>query len=72
MEIEEFHAAIKAAHADRLTNKQAADYIGVGEHTLEVWRCTKRYVIPFTKIGNKIFYRRSDLDAFLASRVVKG
>lgn len=54
----------------RLSNKQAAEYIGVAEHTLHVWRCTKRYPIPYLKIGSKIYYRRSDLDVFLASRLV--
>lgn len=57
---------------ERLNNKEAAHYIGVTEHTLDVWRCTKRYLIPYLKIGSRVFYRRSDLDAFLNSRIVEG
>lgn len=54
---------------DRLTREQAADYLGLGNpHTLAVWHSTGRYNIPVIKIGRKVFYRRSDLDAFVASR----
>jgi hypothetical protein len=35
-----------------------------------VWRCTKRYPIPYVKIGRSVKYRRSDLLAFIASRTV--
>lgn len=54
---------------ERLSNKEAASYLGIAEHTLHVWRCTKRYPIPFLKIGSKVYYRKADLDAWLASRV---
>jgi len=54
-----------------LDNPQAADYIGVTPRTLEVWRCTKRYSIPFVKVGRLVRYRQSALDAFLASRTVE-
>lgn len=53
-----------------LNNTAAADYIGVTPRTLEVWRCTKRYTIPFIKVGRLIRYRQSALDAFLESRTV--
>ncbi|ATG89707.1 helix-turn-helix transcriptional regulator [Methylomonas koyamae] len=54
-----------------LSNKEAADYIGVAPGTLEVWRCTKRYHIPHIKLGNRLVkYRKSALDAFLESRTV--
>ncbi|WP_024301970.1 helix-turn-helix domain-containing protein [Pseudogulbenkiania sp. MAI-1] len=57
---------------ERLSNKEAAIYLGIAEQTLHVWRCTKRYVIPYLKIGSKIYYRKRDLDRFLESRVVEG
>ncbi|WP_031429853.1 helix-turn-helix domain-containing protein [Methylomicrobium agile] len=50
--------------------KQAADYLGVKVSTLEVWRSTKRYNIPYVKVGRLVKYRQSDLDAFLESRTV--
>ncbi len=59
---------ITSQNTDLLTNDQAADYIGVTPRTLEVWRCTKRYQIPFIKVGRLVKYRKSALDAFLESR----
>jgi hypothetical protein len=53
-----------------LDTQPAADYIGVKPHTLEVWRCTGRYGLPFLRVGGRIKYRVSDLDAWLASRTV--
>lgn len=52
------------------SNTVAAEYIGVTPRTLEVWRCTKRYQIPFIKVGRLVKYRKSALDAFLESRTV--
>lgn len=56
--------------SERLPHKAAAEYLGVTENTLNVWRCTKRYEIPYIKIGVRVFYRKSDLDAWLDSRTV--
>ncbi|HET6248401.1 MAG TPA: helix-turn-helix domain-containing protein [Tepidisphaeraceae bacterium] len=48
----------------------AAAYLGVRAQTLENWRCTKRNIIPFTRIGSKIIrYKLADLDAWLESRI---
>jgi excisionase family DNA binding protein len=52
------------------TPQQAAEYLGVSVNTLEVWRCTKRYNIPFIKVGRLVKYRKLALDAFLESRTV--
>ena len=53
---------------ERMTGEQAAAYIGILPGTLATWRSTGRYAIPYQKIGAKVFYRRADLDAWLASR----
>jgi excisionase family DNA binding protein len=53
-----------------LSTEEAAEYLGVMRGTLEVWRCMRRYNLPFLKIGRCVRYRRSDLDAFLESCVV--
>lgn len=53
-----------------LSSHQAAIYIGVSPGTLEVWRCTKRYKIPFIKVGRLVRYRKSELDNFLKRRTV--
>lgn len=56
--------------AGLLNTEQAATHIGVTPHTLEVWRCAKRHEIPYIKVGRLVKYRREDLDAWLASRMV--
>lgn len=48
-----------------LTAKEAAAFLGVSPQSLNVWRCTKRYPLPYIKIGRMIRYRYSDLVAFL-------
>lgn len=53
---------------NRLTAVQVAETLGVTTGTLAVWRCTKRYQLPFVKIGRKIFYRSEDVSAFVESR----
>jgi excisionase family DNA binding protein len=58
----------KQTFFNRLTSAEAADILGVTEGTLAVWRCTKRYSLPFVKIGRKIFYHSEDVKAFVASR----
>jgi excisionase family DNA binding protein len=47
---------------------QAAQYLGIDAGTLAVWRCTGRYALPFIKVGRKVRYRLSALNAWLESR----
>lgn len=56
--------------SDLFTREQAAQYLGVTARTLAVWACTKRYNLPFVKVGRLAKYRKADLDAFIASRIV--
>lgn len=53
-----------------LDANQAAEYLGTTAGTLGVWRCTRRYALPYIKIGRRVKYRREDLDRFLAERTV--
>ncbi len=59
-----------AFNNDRLSRKEAADYLGLALATLEIWASTGRYNLPFIKIGRRVYYRRSDLDAFIEQRTV--
>ena len=52
-----------------MTPEQVADYLGVSVETLNVWRCTKRYNLPYIKAGRLVRYRIEDVEAFVASRV---
>ncbi len=57
---------------DRMSRKEAAAYLGLDNpDTLAVWASTKRYDLPYTKIGRRCLYRRSDLDAFIERRTVR-
>jgi hypothetical protein len=59
-----------ATVAQLVDEKIAADILGVTAGTLSVWRCTRRYPLPYIKVGRAVRYRLSDLEAFLASRTV--
>lgn len=49
-------------------DKVAAEILCTTAGTLSVWRSTGRYALPFVKIGRKVRYRVSDLEAWLEQR----
>ena len=53
---------------DLVTEQEAADLLKIAPGTLSVWRSTGRYSIPFIKVGRRIRYRKSALEAWLESR----
>ena len=55
-----------------LDTPAAAKEIGTEPSTLEVWRSTKRYDIPYIKVGRLVRYRRSALLSWLESRTRGG
>ena len=54
--------------SERLTRRQAADYLGMSHEFLEVDVVTKRHGIPYIKVGRKVFYLKSDLDTWVLAR----
>lgn len=53
---------------ERMTRKEAADYIGVALATMANWACTGKVKIPYYKAGlKKVIYLKSDLDEYLKS-----
>ena len=52
-----------------LTPEQAAEILGMHVNTLNVWRATKRYNLPYIKSGRLVRYRMSDVAAFIESRL---
>jgi len=48
--------------------KAVAQDLNVTEGTLQVWRSTGRYDLPYIKIGGKVMYRVSDINQFIESR----
>jgi excisionase family DNA binding protein len=55
-----------------VSRKQAALYLGVATHTLEVWASAKRYALPYVRIGRLVKYRKVDLDRFIEVRLIGG
>lgn len=50
---------------DRMTRKQAAEYVGLRTSALEADVSRQRLRIPFYRIATRVFYRKSDLDAWI-------
>ena len=50
----------------------AAEFLGVKATTLAVWAATKRYPLPYIKVGRLVKYRLSDLEAFVEGRTING
>jgi excisionase family DNA binding protein len=48
-----------------LTTPQMARLLNVEPNTLEVWRSTGRYALPYVKIGRNVRYRRSAAEQFI-------
>ena len=57
--------ATHTAFPKYLTPKEVAEILRVRVVTLAVWRCTKRYPLPYTKVGNAVRYRADDVQKFL-------
>lgn len=57
---------------EKLTTKEAAEYLGLKPGTLDIWRCTKHTPAPaYTKIGRKVYYLKRELDAYIESQTVR-
>jgi len=53
-----------------LSRSQAAEFLGVKTDTLAVWACTKRYDLPYIKIGRSVKYKYSDLLEFIENNKI--
>ena len=62
--------ALPSAAGRLLTTEQAAHRLQLATKTLEKDRCTRCIGVPFVKLGKTVRYRDSDLDAFIASKLV--
>ena len=62
--------AAQAAADPLRTPAETAAMLHLKVQTLSVWRTTQRYALPYVKVGSRILYRQSAIDAFLAARTV--
>jgi predicted DNA-binding transcriptional regulator AlpA len=53
-----------------LSAEETAEFLGTATGTLAAWRCTKKYDLPYVKIGALVRYRMADLTAFVSRRTV--
>lgn len=53
-----------------LSPPQVSDMLGITIETLAIWRCTKRYPLPYVKSGRLVRYRKEDVEAFILNRLV--
>lgn len=58
--------------ADRLTRREAAEYLGVSLSLLAQDATSRRHGVPFYKAGRMVWYVRSELDAWTAAHKVTG
>lgn len=74
MSIQQLHEAIQTATrrqaSDLVSREDAAAYLGVSPKTLATWATTRRYLLPYVKVGRVVRYRLADLDRFIESRTV--
>ncbi len=57
---------------DLLSPKQLEAEYGIPVGTQAIWRCTKRYSIPYLKVGRLVRYDRSAFERWLESRTING
>ncbi|MBT2988020.1 MAG: helix-turn-helix domain-containing protein [Candidatus Thiodiazotropha sp. (ex Ctena orbiculata)] len=50
---------------------KTAETLGVSPGTLQVWRSTGRYNLPFVKVGGRVMYRPDDVQAFIERRTME-
>lgn len=64
--------AVIAEDSPLITPECAAALLGVTPNTLGIWRTTRRYPLPFVKVGRLVRYKRADILAFIESRTRSG
>ncbi len=52
-----------------LSPEDVSNSLGVSVETLNTWRATNRYNLPYIKVGRLVRYRINDVQEFLNSRL---
>ncbi len=60
------------SYSKLISSYEAADFLGVTKETLAVWRSTKRYDLPYVKMGRSVKYKVEHLESFINSRTQTG
>lgn len=62
----------QALRTELVLPEEAAAFLRTTVNVLATWRCTGRHDLPFVKLGRSVRYRWTDLEDFVAKRVVEG
>lgn len=54
-----------------LTRDEAATILGLRPHTLTIWKCRGHNDLPWVKVGRRVMYKKSDVDAYIEKRARK-
>jgi predicted site-specific integrase-resolvase len=47
---------------------EVAEALGISVTTLSVWRCRRRYRLPYVKVGSRVMYEREAVEEFIRER----
>lgn len=53
-----------------LTPEKVAEILGLSPNTLQIWRTTRRYNLPYTKVGGKVMYSPEAIQDFIKRRTI--
>ena len=67
-----FRSGERKAFTALWTPDETAQFLGVTVGTLQVWRTTRRYPLPYLKIGRKVMYDPNEVELFTQSRTIAG
>ena len=59
---------ISSSLSPLLDPEPTAEILGISPGTLQVWRSTGRYDLPYVKVGGRVKYRPEDIQAFIERR----
>jgi excisionase family DNA binding protein len=55
-----------------ITTTEAARRLGITPRTLNMWRTTERYALPYVKVGRCVRYSEEAIGSFIAERTKGG
>lgn len=54
-----------------VSRSEAAAILGIRPHTLACWASNGRYNLPYVRVGSRVMYRRSDIEAFIEANLIE-
>lgn len=53
-----------------LSRCEAAQRLNIRPQTLACWASTRRYDLPFIKVGRRVMYRLADIERFITDNLI--